>query len=174
MSKAVVTIVTSDSGMPLAFRKPLMIVWFAPVWTPRRLPFRSAMVRIGVPSSSDMQAERVLLEGAADDLERRALQHGRHGGDRRGEADERLAGDDDLLGRRAAGAREQGDLVEAGVLVVAVLGRPELAGELDVLDPGQLDGDRAVARRRRSRHRWTTCRRCRSCRSTRRAGGRRR
>ena len=81
---------------------------------------------------------------AADDLERGALlgdQAGRRVG--RGEADVDRAGDDERV-RAVHGAGHEVDALEARLLVVALRVGEELARELDVLDPGELERELAV------------------------------
>ncbi len=124
-------------------RSPSKIDWLVPAWMPIVLPARSATVRIGLPSSRDRMQNGFFWKVRADDLQRRALLGDQPGGGVRGrEADVDRAGDDQGVGA-VDRAGDQVDALEARLGVVALRVGEVLAGELDVLDPGELQRELA-------------------------------
>ena len=142
------TVVLIVAGsMLLALSRPSKIDWLVPAWMPMVLPARSAIVRIGLPSSSDRMQNGffwnvapMIFSGAPCSAISRAVASGAERPTSTG------AGHDERV-RAVHRAGDQVEALEARVLVVALRVGEELAGELDVLDPGQLERELAVGAR---------------------------
>jgi hypothetical protein len=128
-----------EGSMSLALQSPSKMDWLVPAWIPMVLPARSATVRIGFPSSIERMQNGFFWNVAL-------LGDQPGGGVGGGDADVDGAAGDEGVGA-VHGPRDQVDLLEAGFAVVALGVGEVLAGELDVLDPGQLQGELAVGPR---------------------------